>query len=525
MAMNIRRLRVLKAGCFLGAVAALLLAAERSATAQPSEADSYIAVVTGNDVYVRSGAGESYYPFTKVNANDLVHVVGVRAEWARVATIGPVFQDSVGFIKHPKSDTSRFRLAPDGKTGTALGRLDIVAANLEAHFSPKESWKSIVKLQPNESVRVLETIEIDDQLIHKVALPETAQGWISVAYLQRATPAQVERWNQLLKEAASDEAAQKPASAPTRKPASTAMPTATTTTTPATATPPSQPAASSSPSTSQTAPAAPVTPGASSQQPVIAAPPAAGNAGAAVAADEDADTDDGEGEVVDIRIKANQGADLNTVSADLEAKKTDGAEKAKSLPSLDDLESAWGRLRKQPLDDAEIIPLREMYLDLARRSADKPHVVRTANGRAEQLQILLDAQEKRAKLKDLRARLKVSEEETIAAREALVRSAEYTAVGRIIASTIYNGQNLPRLLRLQDLGTGRTIAYIQPDEAGEVIRHIDLVVGIVGPRRYDEVLRLNVITPQRIDVLTAQPQGPQTAYTDGPQRPAADGGR
>lgn len=228
--------------------------------------------------------------------------------------------------------------------------------------------------------------------------------------------------------------------------------------------------------------------------------------------------------MVDIRIKANQGADLHTVSIGFEAK-ADGAEKPKTPPSLDDLESAWGRLRKQPLDEAEIIPLREMYLDLARRSADKPHVVRTANGRAEQLQILLDAQEKRAKLRDLRDRLKVSEEETIAAREALVRSAEYTAVGRIIASTIYDGQNLPRLLRLQDLGTGRTIAYIQPDEAGEVIRHIDLVVGIVGPRRYDEVLRLNVITPQRIDVLTAQPQGPQTAYTDGPQRPAADGGR
>src|SRR4051812_37415962 len=88
-----------------------------SAAAQAGD-DGYIAVVKGNDVYVRCGAAESYYPFAKLNDGDMVKVTGEKYDWVRVVAIGPAFKNSFGYIKYAKDDTSRFRLAPDGHSGT-----------------------------------------------------------------------------------------------------------------------------------------------------------------------------------------------------------------------------------------------------------------------------------------------------------------------------------------------------------------------------------------------------------------------
>jgi hypothetical protein len=75
------------------------------------------------------------------------------------------------------------------------------------------------------------------------------------------------------------------------------------------------------------------------------------------------------------------------------------------------------------------------------------------------------------------------------------------AVGRVAASTIYDGESLPKLLRLQDASTGRTVAYLHLDEQYEAANLIGNLVGIVGERHYDGGLRLNIVTPKRIDLL------------------------
>jgi hypothetical protein len=78
---------------------------------------------------------------------------------------------------------------------------------------------------------------------------------------------------------------------------------------------------------------------------------------------------------------------------------------------------------------------------------------------------------------------------------------------------------LPKLLRLQDASTGRTIAYLQPDEKERCGQEWSATWSASSARRtFDESLRLNIITPSRMDVLT--PDGVRQATAS--QKPDAD---
>ena len=79
----------------------------------------------------------------------------------------------------------------------------------------------------------------------------------------------------------------------------------------------------------------------------------------------------------------------------------------------------------------------------------------------------------------------------------------YTAVGRLLASTLYTGETLPRLFRLVDPLSGLTIAYVRPTAQPQMIPLLGQLVGIVGSRKYDAALKLNVMTVRTVDVLAA----------------------
>jgi len=87
-------------------------------------------------------------------------------------------------------------------------------------------------------------------------------------------------------------------------------------------------------------------------------------------------------------------------------------------------------------------------------------------------------------------------------RRALEAQGDYTAVGRLNASAIYDGRRLPMLFRLQEPGEGPTIAYVVPSSAMPLGEYTGQLVGVVGRTRYDEGLRLNLITPERIEILS-----------------------
>ncbi len=98
---------------------------------------------------------------------------------------------------------------------------------------------------------------------------------------------------------------------------------------------------------------------------------------------------------------------------------------------------------------------------------------------------------------------KASEPQPEPAPEDSDKPVTYDAVGRLLASSVYDGKTLPRMFRLTDPATGRAVAYIRADGPVSTIGHLGKLVGVVGKAAYDPDLKLKVITVKRIDALQA----------------------
>lgn len=523
-----------------------------TAAAQESPAQDphpYIGVVTGNDVYVRSGAAESYYPYAKVDERDLVRVIGEKFNWIRVAATGPVFErkEFFGYIIYPTTQPGRFRLEDDGKSGVVLGREDILAPNLNTDHNPSDSWKPIARLEPNTRVTVVETLTENNRTIQKVKLPEVADGWISQAYIRQANDEELLAWRRAVGELPEDategqvaageaegksssdvlgrEASTPPAvSLPPRelpaKPEPT-QPTSESIDTPSTptaqedettsseATPSTQTSSSQRPATS--APAEPATK--PETTPATVPSPTTPNASPNGAAEPPRPREERPTSSSPTDPPASQPPSSTTMgeapadddSADAAMAEEEAFSRRMENVTVEDLEQAFERLREEPIETAEVEPLRRMYLALATRDDLKKREQRFADARADQLQIWADIQRHRAELAELRERAERTGERTEAARLAADAAADYAAVGKLAASTIYDGERLPMMLRVQDPGTGRTVAYVEPNDELNLISMIGQLVGIVGEKGYDGGLRLNIVQPRRVDLLAPQP--------------------
>lgn len=177
---------------------------------------------------------------------------------------------------------------------------------------------------------------------------------------------------------------------------------------------------------------------------------------------------------------------------------------------LEALESAFERLRQEPIATAEVDELQRLYAHLSADAPNDRHVHFFAGARAEQLEIWRELQQKKRDLASLDARIATAGEDVLAVRYTLLTTGNYTAVGRIAASTVYDGTRLPKLYRVQDPGTGRTVAYIRPEKEHDIAGLLDQLVGIMGEKNYEGSLGLHLITPERIDLLAPQKDQRQT---------------
>ncbi|MHC4786202.1 MAG: SH3 domain-containing protein [Planctomycetota bacterium] len=427
--------RVLVCGLVLGPGVALT----GPATAQSSEPSPYLAALTADD-FVRAGADSRYYPFGRLRTGDVVRVIGEKAGWARVATLGPAFDEFFGYIKHPKAETARFRLNDDGKSGTTTGPTDLFAPNLDARYDPRSSWKPAATLKADRELTVLETAAYEDDLVHKVKLPPEAEGWIALTHLRPATPAETAAWDAA---AAKVETYRPPA-------------------------PPQAEAVAEQP------PLGRVTP----------------NRGAAI------DTDGQPAPPVEVVAEAPPAPKPKPPRRSAEARL--------AQIMLQDLEAAYARLLAEPIETAEVDPLRGLYLDLAKRHTESRPIAHYAQTRARQLALWAEVQERKLELADIRARARRTKSDAEQARLGLQAMQGYVAAGRLEASIIYDGRNLPKLFRVRNSATGRTLGYVQPDERFDLVTMLGERVGVVGERAYNGELRLTVIKPQRIDLLDSE---------------------
>ena len=514
-----------KRGMAAAAISALLLmavAAVIPVTAQPALAaeadrDGVISVITGNNVYVRSGPADSYYPIGHVQEGQMVKVIGERFNWARIRTTGPLFEGETffGYIIYPQTQRGRFRLAEDGRSAVTLGRTDVLAPNLNTDFNPNDSWKPLVRLEADQDVTVLETTHTANNLVHKVRLPENAEVWISARYIRPADADERREWDRLVygepeeeeeekeaervaeaerddQDAADDHAREARADAerederrveekPTERAERREDDVADQeqrADRPADRVGTSEPREVARADRDDETERAPVVAREAEEVPEVMDPPAAEE-------EETEEVDDAE-------------ADEEAAAAE-----EDISERV-ARATLDDLEAAFRRLREEDIETREVRPLRRMYRQFAEQTDDET-AGRFAEGRAEQLQLMIDIQQRRQELREIQQRSERASGRAASARVALDDHADYTAVGRLTTSRIYDGDRLPRLLRLQDPGSGRTVAYIQASEEDDLTVMIGQLIGIVGERVYDGGLRLNLLTPRRVDVLAPRP--------------------
>ncbi len=470
------------------------LGLSRTAAAQTSQKFPYLAAVTTEQTSVRAGADSRYYPFGSLRKNDLVQVVAQKAGWARVRTVGPAFEDFFGYLKLPKTETARFRLDREGTEGLTLGSTSIFAPNLDEKAEPARSWKPIAKLPAETTLTVLETYTSDLHVVYKVELPTSAEGWITMAHLRRASLEQIAAWENAMNEIKPTPAPQPEAIAaqpPAPEPTTTQPPqqTGLMATAPVTTEDTDRVTVAAEPRTDVTPkPTTPAPTQLDEPNQVLAhdLPPFA-----PISRARDDEKDAPSAPSAEETQPAPTPTDESSAQIEIDI----------SDLTLDDLEEAYARLLREPLETAEVVPLRRLYAAFAREHSGSAIVANHLGTRVEQLQIWGELQQKVVELNQLRDRAKATRQQVDAVAAALERSGDYVAVGRLDASTIYDGKRLPKLFRLRDPSTGRTVGYLRPSHKVKLPEMLGQLIGIVGEKSYDGGLRLNVLTPRRIDML------------------------
>jgi|GEM_PF-4055933 len=96
----------------------------------------------------------------------------------------------------------------------------------------------------------------------------------------------------------------------------------------------------------------------------------------------------------------------------------------------------------------------------------------------------------------------------------------YDQIGMLVTSTLYDGVSLPKLYRLVDPTSQRTIAYVEPKpgkaERAKMDALVGKVIGLTGKDNYDASLRRRVFSPTALELIRpAQPEPVQsTASVD-----------
>lgn len=175
-------------------------------------------------------------------------------------------------------------------------------------------------------------------------------------------------------------------------------------------------------------------------------------------------------------------------------------------PALRDLESRLAAAQKQPLAQQPLETLlagyKALYLDNNVVGLDRQVV----SVRVPQIERALKVQQA---IKALDAARVESSKPIEIPKPAppptpgVYDPSKYDSVGQLLASSVYDGDSGPRLFRLVEPGTGRTIAYVQPANSFDPKHYLGKTVGIIGQGKYDPAVRLNVIEVKQIDLLQA----------------------
>lgn len=169
----------------------------------------------------------------------------------------------------------------------------------------------------------------------------------------------------------------------------------------------------------------------------------------------------------------------------------------------DNLEAAFRAVRTQPVGEAEITPLLTEYqnalLDLPVDSRRRPQLQQ----RIDFLKVQRDLQDNATKLAEITRQVDERTRNIQIAVSDVERTRVYTIIGMLMPSTVYDGNNLPLMYRIQSVGAvgQRTLGYLKPEGDLNVKDKVGLIVGVIGEASVDPVLQLNIVKPVRVDAL------------------------
>ena len=422
-------------------------------------AEPYIAVVTADNVYVRSAPSvQSSYPFGKLKRGDVVRVGEESFGWARVQTEGPAFAQIYGVVPAD----SRVTVSEDGKTLSVNAKSELRAPNISTpDASLAASWKQIARLEPGATLSVVDRVDSERDSVYRVRLPAVAEGWVNMNFLRKASQAEAAKL-----------------SAPTPDEIATMA------------------AADVLTQDVQPPAAAPVD-GAGTTD--AAAPDISGGSDAPIDATGTATTTE---VIVTGGAKASEPA---PPPAPVKTPEQIAFERRRA--TMADLEGLYTSIRGQTKAEAELHALRGRYLDLAVVASGDPEIVSKANGRAEQLRLEIEVQSRIIELERMKSRIEGERDSIASVARAIEARSEYTVVGILNASLVYDGQRLPLLYRLQDPSTGQTVAYVAPGPGFQLSTMLGNLLGVRGEKSYDEALRVDVVAPKTVDILTPRKDG------------------
>lgn len=486
-----------------------------SAAAQPKRVEPFVVVVTASEVPIRCGDSTLYYPVAAVKSGETLVVDGETAGWLRVqypagveafvpAEQVTVVQDGAGKLAVP----SRLR-APNVNGGVRGSYFQLFEQDLPAGTPLK-----ITRSERGE----------DGKVTHFAVVPPAgARGWISRDAVRRANEQESAR-------ALAGPSAGAPAAVPAPAPAPVpgawsgggvegvvpapapvvpaVVPGAGPGTTSSTSAVLGVPASEAGDGGSSAGPAptpAPSPTPTSAATPAVSAP--AASAAVAVAQPVGDEGKDGPFEPVPPPGTTVTRTTTTTTTGAL----VPGSVGVENLRlNLNQIAETFNRVNKQPLATGEF-----------ETAIAQIEGFRATLGTSERDIKLSNALEGYAQALRLRVQLRESQkagqtavkEGTLLGTELgkrvveLERQRVYNVIGRLVRSTVYDGDRVPLLYRVMspEPGAARTLGYLLPSEKFDLVNKLEQVVGIIGEVRPEESLRTNLIIPRRVDVVSLAP--------------------
>ncbi|MGH7242843.1 MAG: hypothetical protein ACREJD_05440 [Phycisphaerales bacterium] len=469
------------------------------AIAQVKDVAAYQAVIAVPSADVHSGDTAAFYRVGTIDQGAIVLVDGETSNWSRISY-------PAGSFAIVRAEDASYDAATKELKLTKASRL--FAGNKTSGFAG--SWKALLPttLPIGTTLKVLQVEDGGNGtgvVAYRVPTPAEARAFTESKNLRKATPAEVSAFR------AKGGVVHEATSAPATAPASATAPFA------------AAPASSAPTSPSQQVAAAPATtpPAPTPVDNSLVAPVVTSGAGGAPTAPAATRTTAAPSTPVTIDQRAT--ATPSTPAATPATPPTATAPVAAPAPvqaapltanmraaaRIKELDQAFDRVNSQPLGEAEYETLISEYERTIQQLSGQlsPRQKALLEQRLNILKFRKDLRQQQLALLNNSSSAQQQNQQVLQGVAQVEATRVYSIVGQLQPSTVYNGQTLPLMYRIQSVGTSvpRTLGYIKPDPQFNLDSKLGQIVGVIGEASMDKDLKLNVITPVRIDLLQGIP--------------------